>query len=68
MLKVKPVKVRLLEVSPEMEQGAQSSIVHPPSPDSILPKPHPGKWGCDGEAFLLLSQCQSFTRLTSIQE
>lgn len=48
-LKVKPLKVRLLEVT-EMEQGAKSNIVHPPSPDSILPKPHPGKRGCGGEA------------------
>lgn len=54
MLKVKPVKVRLLEVGPEMEQGAQSSRVHPPSPGSILPKPHPGTRGCSGEGFLRL--------------
>lgn len=62
------MKVRLLEVSPEMEQETQSSVVHPPSPDSILPKPHPGKRGCNTEGFLLLPLCQSFARLTSIQE
>jgi len=67
MLKVKPVKVRLLEVSPEMERGAQSDVAHPPSPDSILAKPHPGKRGCDREGFLPLPQRQSFTRLMAIQ-